>query len=189
MSAKKTKTEDASEKTNEVKVTEKQEVEQTEVASTKKSAPLIPKAFDPRQIITVVNGFHGKLIYKSSKTTERFVWENFGDEQDMELAELKNAKGAGKAYFVNNWFMFDDPEVVEYLGMSRYYKFALNVKGFDEIFKKDAADIEGIIDNLSGGQKKSLSYRAKQLIAEGEIDSMKTISILETCLGIELIER
>lgn len=39
------------------------------------------------------------------------------------------------------------------------------------------------------GQKRSVVFRAKQLIDEGAIDSIKTINTLESCLGVELIER
>ena len=60
---------------------------------------------------------------------------------------------------------------------------------FDKLFKEQPAKLEKIISEMSAGQKRSLAYRAKQLIADGGIDSRKTIQILEKCLGIELIER
>ena len=148
-----------------------------------------PKAFDANQIVTVYNGFQGRLVYKSKKTGERFIWDEFGAEQDMEFSELKSARSSGKKYFINNWFMFDDPEVINYLGVTQYYKFALTLDGFDLLFDKSAPEIDGIIKKLSEGQKKSVAYRAKQLIAEGTIDSNKKISTLEECLGVELVER
>ena len=95
----------------------------------------------PDMYITVKNGFNGTLVYKSKKTGERFIWEAFGDEQDIELAELKAAKNSYKAFFVNNWFLFDDPEVVEWLGMSQYYKHALNSESFDKLFEKTPEEI------------------------------------------------
>jgi hypothetical protein len=107
----------------------------------------------------------------------------------MEFSELKSARSSGKKYFINNWFMFDDPEVINYLGVTQYYKFALTLDGFDLLFDKSAPEIDGIIKKLSEGQKKSVAYRAKQLIAEGTIDSNKKISTLEECLGVELVER
>ena len=50
------------------------------------------------------------------------------------------------------------------------------------------AEIERAVSKLSDGQKKSIAYRAKQLIASGGIDSNKTIATLEKCLGVELVE-
>lgn len=149
----------------------------------------VPKEIDPNQIVTVRNGFQGRLVYKSRKTGERFVWDSFGAEQDMELSELKSARSSNKKYFINNWFMFDEQWIVDYLGMSQYYKFALTIDDFDSVFKKSAAELPAIIGKLSSGQRKSVVYRAKQLIADGTIDSNRMITTLEECLGVELVER
>ena len=160
--------------------------QETQAAEKKR---MVPKDVDPMQIVTVKNGFQGRLVYKSKKTGERFVWDAFGSEQDMELGELRNARNSNKKYFINNWFMFDEPWIVDYLGMGKFYKFSISIEGFDALFEKPVAEIEETIAKLSDGQKKSIAYRAKQLIAEGGIDSNKTITTLEKCLDTELIER
>lgn len=156
-----------------------------------KAMPIVAKEIDQNQIIVVRSGFHGRLVYRSPRTTEKFVWSEFGDEQEMELRELRNAKSAKKKYFENNWFMFDEEFewVISYLGLTQYYKNALSIEGFDSLFKKTPSEIEKAVAKLSKGQKKSVGYRAKQLIADGEIDSNKAIAALEKALGIELIER
>ena len=159
-----------------------------EVSETTKK-PVVPKEIDPNQIITVRNGFQGRLVYKSKRTGERWSWESFGAEQDMELSELKNARNSNKKYFINHWFMFDEDWVIDYLGMRQYYKNSLNIQDFDQLFKKPVGEIEDIISKLSEGQRKSVAYRAKQLIAEEEIDSNRVINTLEKCLGVELVER
>ena len=156
-----------------------------------KPVPIVAKEIDPNQIIVVRSGFHGRLVYRSPRTTEKFVWGEFGDEQEMELRELRNAKSSKKKYFENNWFMFDEEYewVIGYLGLTQYYKNALPLDDFDALFKKTPDEIEKAVSKLSKGQKKSVGYRAKQLIADGEIDSNKAIAALEKSLGIELIER
>lgn len=155
------------------------------------SKPIIPKDVDPNTIVIVKNGFNGKLIYISPRTKERYVWDSFGDEQEMELRELRNAKSSAKKFFENNWFMFnkDDEWVVQYLGLSRYYKYAVKLDDFDEIFEKSIDEVVDIIGKMSKGQKRSLSYRARQLVIGGEIDSRKMITALENALGTEFIER
>lgn len=167
--------------------TESIESKQVQLEAEKK--PLVPKDIDPSQYVTVRNGFQGRLVYKSKRTGERFVWDSFGAEQDMELSELRNARNSNKKYFINNWFMFDEPWIVDYLGMGKYYRFAISIQDFDKLFTKPASEIEKTIANLSDGQKQSVAYRAKQLISEGGIDSNRLIATLEKCLGIELIER
>lgn len=173
--------------TAEVEVVE-QVVESAPAKEAEKKSYKVKKNLDPGMYVTVKNGFNGTLVYKSKKTGERFVWEAFGDEQEIELAELKAAKNSYKSFFVNNWFLFDDPEIVEWLGMNQYYKYALNSASFDKLFEKSPEEIEKTVGALSNGQKKSVAFRAKQLIAEGTIDSIKVIAALEKSLSVELIE-
>jgi hypothetical protein len=149
----------------------------------------IPNPINPNQIVLVKNGFQGRLVYKSRKTGELFVWDSFGAEQEMELSELRNAKSSGKKFFINNWFMFDEQWIIDYLGMSQYYRFALSIEDFDKLFEQSVTDAEEAIAQLSDGQKKSVAYRARQLIGDGIIDSNKMIATLEACLGVNLIER
>lgn len=151
--------------------------------------PVKPKAMSLTDIVTVRNGYQGKLVYVSKKTGEKFVWSEFGDEQDMELGELKSAKSASKKYFENNWFILDDPSIIEFLGLTQYYQHTLGIDGFDDIFTQSAAEVKKIVSELSDGQKRSVAYRARQLIGEGRIDSRSVISALEESLNTELIER
>lgn len=147
------------------------------------------KAVDLSQYVTVRNGFQGRLFYKSKHTGEKFVWREFGDEQEMELRELKNAKNSAKKFFINNWFMFDEDWIVDYLGMKQYYKNAVSIADFDAIFQKSADEIREVISGMSPGQRKSAAYRARQLIADGAIDSNRAIAALEDALGVALVER
>lgn len=155
----------------------------------KKEKSFIPKDIDNEQLIVVKNGFHGRLVYKSSRTGEVFVWDSFGSEQEMELRELKSAKNTFKKFFINNWFMFDENWVVDYLGLKQYYKNAIPVSEFDSIFNKPAKELEEFVSELTPGQKKSVAYRAKQLISENRIDSLSKIDALQKALNIELIEK
>lgn len=161
----------------------------TKKAAEKTVKPIVPKDIDPEQYVTVRNGFQGRLVYVSKHTGERFVWDQFGAEQEMELRELKNAKNSYKKFFENNWFMFDEDWIVDYLGVQRFYRNAVRIEDFDEIFQKDAKTISEIISDMSDGQKKSVAYRARVVIADGAIDSNKAITALEESLGVELVER
>ena len=160
-------------------------------ATTSEPKKIVPKDVDPNEIITVYNGFQGKLVYISPRTKETFRWDSFGDTQEIEIKELRNAKSSAKKFFINNWFMFaeEDAWVIDYLGVGQYYKFALSLDEFDDLFTKSPAKIEDTVKKLSNGQKKSVAYRARKLIANGEIDSHKAILALEKSLGVELIER
>lgn len=157
--------------------------------TTKEQPKIIPKEIDDSQYVTVRNGFQGRLFYRSPRTGERFIWAKFGDEQEMELRELRNARNSAKRYFANNWFMFDEDWIVDYLGVKQYYKNAIRIEDFDKIFSKSPTEIKKVISGMTPSQKKSVAYRAAELVASGDIDSRKTISALEDVLGIEITEK
>lgn len=148
----------------------------------------VAKEIDVNQYVRVKNGFHGHLVYKSPHTGEVFEWGAFGDEQDMQLSELKSAKNSSKGFFINNWFMFDDPWVIDYLGVRMFYKNALTLDEFDTLFDKSPEEVADIISEMSDGQKSSVKYYASEKIRNGEIDSRKMIATLEEALGVQLIE-
>ena len=174
-----------------VAVTETPESTQDEITNTvKRQAKRVAiKELNPHDLVEIRNGYQGKLIYKSKRTGETFVWDKFGDTQDMEVQELRNARSSSKAFFINNWFMIEDPDVVYALGLETYYKHAIKIEDFDKIFEMGPEELEATLSDLSDGQKRSVMYRAKALVADGKIDSMKIINVLEKNLGVELIER
>lgn len=157
-------------------------------AAAENAKEIIVRDIDPHTLVSVRNGFQGRLVYVSKRTGETYVWEEFGDELEMELQELKNVKSGSKRFFADNWFMFDDDWVIDYLGVRAMYKNALQLDEFDDLFAESPEIIESEIEKLSDGQKASLGYRARQLIAEGQIDSRKAILALEKALGTELTE-
>lgn len=175
-----------------VKATAAETVEQ-ETAPVESARPtkkvIKPRELKPTDYITVKNGFPGKLVYVSKRNHEKYVWSAFGDEQDMELQELKNARNSAKGFFENNWFLFDDPAVISYLGVDRMYANSLNSGEFGDLFEKTPDEIEETLAKLPAGQKMSLAYYARQKIADHEIDSLRVIELLEKYLNVPLIER
>jgi len=99
--------------TSKAKAPAQPKVETAPVEKVTKAA--IPTDVDPNQLITVYNGFDGILVYKSPRTKEVFTWDALGDEQDIELRELRSAKSSAKSFFSQNWFMFgeDDQWVID----------------------------------------------------------------------------
>lgn len=158
---------------------------------TKKEEPIIPKEIDVNQLIPVKNGFFGRLVYISARTKEEFEWEEEGDIQEIELRELRSAKSSAKKFFSNNWFLFDEEYdwVIDYLGVRKFYKNAINVEDLEHILKKSPAEIKKAIGALTPGQRSSLLYKVRDMVASNEIDSRKAVSTLEEAFGVELIEK
>lgn len=164
-------------------------IEAVEAKPVKAAKKIVAKDIDPNQYVVVRNGYQGTLIYKSTRTGEMFTWDGFGAEQEMELRELRAAKNSSKGFFINNWFMFEEDWILDYLGVRQFYKNAISIDDFDDIFSMKANELKATVSKLSNGQKRSVAYRAKELIDAQEIDSLSVISALEDALGIGLIEK
>lgn len=142
----------------------------------------------PNTIVVVKSGFCGKLVYKSKKTGEKFVWDGVGAEQDMELSELKSAKSSNKAFFERNWFMVDDEDVLTYLGVGRMYESSLAPYELEELDQFTSEQIKNRIAHLPEGQKETVRRLVKQLVKDRKIDSISIIHDYETALNAKLLE-
>lgn len=164
-------------------------------ASAQKATPqkaiYTAKDVDMNQYIPVKNGYPGTLVYTSKRTGEKFLWDNYGDEQDMQLMELRNARNASKKFFDHNWFTFDDEYdwVIDFLGVRAFYNNIINLEGIDALFQKTPKQIEAELAKLTNGQKRTVAYRAMEMIRDKKIDSLSVIEVLEKGLGVALIER
>jgi hypothetical protein len=147
------------------------------------------KKFNANSLVAVKNGFMGKLVYVSPKTGEVFVWDAFGDERELEIGELKAAKAVAKGFFAKHWFIFEDPEVMEFLGVGDYYK---NHVEAETLLKMAPAEIEAACAKLTPEQRRTLSRRV-WVLCNGEnaveLDSIRTLNALEAALGMTLRER
>lgn len=153
--------------------------------------PIKPKQVDVNEYITVRNGHHGNLIYKSKRSGECFRWDDYGDEQEIQIRELKDAKNFNKKFFINNWFVFNEEDqwVIDYLGVRNFYRNSIGIGKFDDLFDRTPEEIKAEVEQMSAGQKNAVSHRAHQLIMDGVIDSRKCIAALEESLGVELVEK
>ena len=158
------------------------------VAEKKKpSKPKVRKALDPNLYVSVKNGFHGSLFYKDATTGEEHRWSEFGDEIEMTFGSLQRARSAQRKFFTENWWLIDDPEVLESLNATQYYKNALTYEDFEDLFSLKADEVKDRVSGLSRSQKRGVVYVAKQKIEDGELADLNVIRALEEALGTELI--
>lgn len=128
----------------------------------------------------------GKLTYKSNRQNGyKIVWSNPGDIEEIELGELVSMRNSQPKFFSKNWIGIDDPEVIEYLGIGKYYEGVPAFEDYDKIFFQPIEDMKVTIANLPRGVKKTLAIKAADMINDGTIDSMKTIKYL--CEAFDLM--
>lgn len=128
----------------------------------------------------------GKLTYKSYKQNGyKIVWNEPGDIEEIELGELMSMRNSQPKFFTKNWIEIEDPEILEYLGVTKYYKGVPNYDDFENIFLQPFEDMKVAIANLPQSIKKTLGIKATEMINNGTIDSVKTVKYL--CEAFDLL--
>lgn len=145
------------------------------------------KTLDHNMYVVVCNGFHGPLFYRDRNTGEEYNWDEFGDEAELTIGTLLNARNTQRRFFQENWWLIDDPEVIDYLGVGQYYKNALTYDDFDELFKLTPEEVKTKVERLSNGQKRSVVFMAREQIASGDLSDLNIVKVLEDALQVELL--
>lgn len=168
----------------EVEDVQKTPQKQTSVKAVKKKAP----SYELTDSVLVRNGYHGPLIIALPKSGYTLKLASFGDEDYIEIGDLRTLRNSHPKFFKKNWLLFDDPDVIEYLHVEEFYKNALSIDGIDELFNMDIDDAVAKIAILSDGQKKTVAYTAMEKIDLKEMDSIAQIKAFEKALGCALME-
>lgn len=148
--------------------------------------PKVREARDLNELISVRNNTHGVLVYVSKKNMGmEWVWNEFGDEDYLELSEVLAMRNTYPRYFKDCWVMLDK-DVLEYLGVDKYYKDIIDMENFDDIFKLTPTKLKNKLKKLPQSMRESVATRARQMIKSGKLDSIKIIKAIEQELNIDL---
>ena len=159
-----------------------------------KQAPL---KLDDSVLIQVKSNVFGELIYINARTGDRTTWSGCGDVQILSVGDLRAMKGSQRVFFENQWVYlvgiedagFEEVSVEDLykaLLLSQYYRSLVNPDNYTEIFSYDLAKRREVIMSMSSASKMNLIVAANTCIADGTLDSLKKIKLLEECLGCEL---
>lgn len=156
-----------------------------------------PVKLDDSVLISVKSNVYGGLVYINRRTGDQTTWDRCGDVQTLTMGDLRAMKGTQRAFFENQWIYIVGVEDAEYedvapediyrsLMVTQYYKNILNPDNYAEIFTWSETRIRETIAGMSDGAKTNLIVAANTCIADGTLDSLRTIQLLEKCLGCEL---
>lgn len=153
-------------------------------APTRRSAPTIPA----NEEILVYNGYYGMLTYKSRRNGNPLYFQSFGDSDYIQFGELQTMRSTQPAFFQNNWILIDDDDVLDALGVRKYYENSLRIGDFETVFNKTPKQLASILAKIPAAQKAVLFHLAADKVKSGEIDSKKKIETLEEAFGVSFEE-
>jgi hypothetical protein len=151
-----------------------------------------PKAWKPdlTRMICIKNIAKGKLIYKSKRQMGyTIVWEKRGALNYMELGEFINLKNSDMRFITEPWIRImeeDEVEILKYANVYQYFKSIIEIDDVDDLLRLPFDKFCSKFDKLPDSFKKTVAERAKDMIANGELDSIKIKKYIEQQLDIEL---
>ena len=163
-----------------------------------KNKPIINKkiSIPLDTMISCKSAVRGTLEYHSKRIMGyQVVWDDFGDEQFVELQELVSMRNTDLRFFKDNWVVIDDSdeytanEILKFIRVDQYYKDTIDIDNFDSLFNEDPKSIKEKVSKMSSGLKDTIGIRAKQLYNSGNLYDLRCIKALEESLGIELVVR
>lgn len=150
------------------------------------------KAWTPdlTRMICIKNIAKGKLIYKSKRQMGyTIVWEKRGALNYMELGEFINLKNSDMRFITEPWIRIieeDEVEILKYTNVYQYFKSIIEIDDVDALLNLSYDKFCSKFDKLPDSFKKTVAERARDMIASGELDSIKIKKHIEEKLDMEL---
>lgn len=144
------------------------------------------KKRDLNEMIPVKNITNSSLVYVSKNNPGfRVDWMEFGEEVHIEYKELINMRGSQRRFFEEPWIVCDW-EVLEDLGVDKYYKDLIDLDDIDKVFDYSDEKMSEVLRKLPKGARTLVADRAFELVRSKELDSMNKIRKIEQILKIDL---
>lgn len=142
-------------------------------------------------IVYVQSCFHGNLFYQSKRNGSIVEWQQFGEEQPMDVDELMYMRNTQPTFFKEQWIRLvgdNADDVFEFLHLERYCKNNLKFDSFDDVFAMEPDEIETVVKSFSSSLRESFARRALELVEGGELENLRKIKAIERASGYSLLK-
>lgn len=181
------------EKTEEIKATKevksepktkevKEEAKQEEKPQERKKAVNI----ELHELIEVRSVNKGGLTYKSPKTGVVYRWEECGNIEYLEFAELMTMKSAKPRFLNEPFIVIDDVDVVEKLGLTKLYDEMYDVNDIDNFFDLSVTKMSKLLETMPNGIKTLIGDKAVSMIKDESLYDIRKIKLIEESVKIDL---
>jgi len=147
-----------------------------EVVAQSTSEPVIKerpkkKEIDMDSLVEVYNGTNGILVVEDKKTGETWTFTRYGDTDFISVGQLRSIKNSHSKILTSPWLMINDPEVVDFLGLTKLYENVIHPESLSGIFELNDLEFVEKIRKLPVGCKELVINKAIEL-ADAEDDRM-----------------
>lgn len=149
---------------------------------------------DREAFVTIMNTTNGKVWYKSKKTSQEWTFLEYGQTDEMEVAELINMNNSHPRYLKEPWFIIIDEDddnakaVIEYLGLKRVYEDLLKPTELERFFRLPADKMEIIMNRVPDGIKQLIVNKTLQMVRENKFDSISRVKVIQRVANVDFEE-
>lgn len=141
------------------------------------------------ETITLINVTSGSVTYKSPKGGYPYIWSGYGDSDEVSIDDLL---AMPMKYLTSPWLMITDDyaDIIETLGLGKYYKFMNILDDIDDIESFDLEQLEEAVKVFSNSREfvNKVSTRVQEKIDNGELKDIYKMMKLEKILGKTLLK-
>ena len=156
-------------------------------------APVVEETVAPRKfasddVIRCVSITSGELIMVGEKTKTVYKWADKGDDQDVEYQDLIYATRGNSGFVFKPRFIIDDEEFLNQNPAVRAkYETMYTFSDIQDVLALDPQSMKQTILSLPEGAKDSIKSMAATMIANGTLDSVTKIKILDEIFDTQLM--
>lgn len=173
-----------------VDTVETEEVKTKTATKTVKEEPKKePRQFNQNDLIlcrSVTTGWLGC----PGKSGQYYVFENFGDECEIEYQDLFALKSRRSNYIYAPHFIIEDEELLEnprWADVAQFYRDEVyTAKDLDEILNLPIDTFKRALEQLPKGLAKAFQVYVTEKVEDGSFDSLKKIKVIDEVYGTDL---
>ncbi|OMD71209.1 hypothetical protein [Paenibacillus odorifer] len=141
---------------------------------------------DESLLVPVVSRVKGGLTYKSSRTHQIYRFDDFGDEQVMELSELRTMLSSQRAFLQRGWLEILDDEIVQYLNIEKFQTKVVTDEDIEILFMSSPEEVKDVLGEANTNTKRAVFGFARDKYINGTLINVHLIKAIEDSLGEKL---
>lgn len=146
------------------------------------------KRFEPEDMIACRSITPGGVFMEGIKSKMLYEFNGYGDEVDVEYRDLVAAVNSKSSFLFNPFIVvLDDEFINDQQKLKDFYDSMYSLEDIEGILNYDSSDIERILPQLPNGAKESLKSIAATKIADGTLDSVAKIKVLDEFFNTQLM--
>lgn len=130
----------------------------------------------------------GPLYMSGIKSHILYIWSDEGDVTEVEYQDLVAAIRSNSAYVMKPYFVVEDVEFAQaYPQVKKIYDALYSIQDLRDVLNLPPAVMKSTILALPEGARETIKTLAAQMVTNGQLDSIKKISILDEIYDTKLL--